>query len=489
MISNSNQKLKAKRHLRNLLFLSVISVFISPLFHGCGEDPTEGEIYDLEGIVQKGPFIQGTSITIYELNDDLEQTGRSYETITNNAGKFSLSGATFVSPYVRLKANGYYFNERTGHLSPAQLTLYCLANITESDHLNINILSHLECERIIHLVGEGLSFKKAKKKALNELLTILAVDETGISNPELMDISESGNGNGVLLAASVIFQYDYRTGEFTEFLNKFAADLKDDGDIDDELLGKELVASGERADPDKIRSNLEDRYTELGEDFSLPEFEGYITNFIENSLFVAGFCMGCDSSTVEDIDGNIYKTIKIGDQWWMAENLKVAHYSGGDEITLINDSTIIMNPSTTIGAFSYPQLNPSDAEIYGNLYNWYAVIDERNVCPAGWHVPSRSEFQELADGLGGKDLAGGKLKSTTDDWLGENVGATNKTGFNALPAGEEWPDYPGWRANFWTTNNYNDRDAYVWYLNANNESFSEGNREKYYYFSVRCVKD
>ena len=108
-------------------------------------------------------------------------------------------------------------------------------------------------------------------------------------------------------------------------------------------------------------------------------------------------------STVTDIDGNVYETVQIGEQLWMAENLKATHYNNGDAIaTALSDSEW---SSTTDGAYAVYDDDPVNAEIYGNLYNWYAVDDERGVCPEGYHVPSDSEFTVLADFLGGEDIS------------------------------------------------------------------------------------
>ena len=117
-------------------------------------------------------------------------------------------------------------------------------------------------------------------------------------------------------------------------------------------------------------------------------------------IFSSHFIIAQEYDTVTDIDGNVYQTVQIGDQFWMAENLKVTHYQNGDEIpcNVYND-------------------DPSNAAIYGRLYNWYAVDDERGICPEGWHVPSDdeadSEWQILVDYLGGGSVAGGKMKATT----------------------------------------------------------------------------
>lgn len=115
-----------------------------------------------------------------------------------------------------------------------------------------------------------------------------------------------------------------------------------------------------------------------------------------------------DPNTVKDIDGNVYKTVKIGNQTWMAENLRTTKYRNGDPIQLITDPNVwkILNS----GAYQGPFL--SDQPEYGNFYNWFAVSDPRNIAPEGWHVATDAEFTELASFLGGNAIAGNKLKET-----------------------------------------------------------------------------
>lgn len=138
--------------------------------------------------------------------------------------------------------------------------------------------------------------------------------------------------------------------------------------------------------------------------------------------------------TVTDIDGNIYRTITIGNQTWMSENLKVTHYRNGDIIPNIMDSVTWSNITT--GACSDYNNLPTNGAIYGKLYNWYSVDDNRNIAPVGWHVSTDADWIILSNYLGGDTIAGGKLKEIdTTHWESPNKGASNETGFTALPGG------------------------------------------------------
>lgn len=150
------------------------------------------------------------------------------------------------------------------------------------------------------------------------------------------------------------------------------------------------------------------------------------------------------SPTVTDIDGNTYPVVQIGNQCWMAANLKTTHYNDGSIIpNVTNDSAwTLLND----GAWSNYNNSPANDATYGKLYNWYAAANP-NICPQGWHVPTEAEWQQLETSLGmpgsvlgqtgfrgGAQNVGGKMKSTTI-WNAPNAGATNESGFSGLPGG------------------------------------------------------
>jgi uncharacterized protein (TIGR02145 family) len=142
-----------------------------------------------------------------------------------------------------------------------------------------------------------------------------------------------------------------------------------------------------------------------------------------------------DEVGITDFDGNVYTSVIIGDQEWMVENLKVTHYRNGDEIPEIIPDTTWANMES--GAYCNYQHDEDNAQIYGRLYNWYAVLDERMLAPEGWHIPSQEEWQILVDYLGGTSVAGGKLMEADFVHWNENINAnsTNESGFSALPTG------------------------------------------------------
>ena len=195
---------------------------------------------------------------------------------------------------------------------------------------------------------------------------------------------------------------------------------------------------------------------------------------------------------MSDIDGNTYKTILIGTQTWMAENLKTSKYRNGTAITTGLTDAAWYNATT--GAYAIYNNDPVNNTTYGKLYNWYAVADSRNLCPTGWHVPSDAEWTTLDNYLGGSYGAGGKLKSTSTLWTAPNTGATNESGFSGLPGGNRYynGDYVDFRGSgfWWSSTEYSTTVA--WYHNL--YYYGDGYALRYYFnkhfgCSVRCLKD
>jgi uncharacterized protein (TIGR02145 family) len=135
-----------------------------------------------------------------------------------------------------------------------------------------------------------------------------------------------------------------------------------------------------------------------------------------------------------DIDGNVYDTVHIGTQIWLKQNLKVTRYRNGDTILNVRDNTEWQYKIT--GACCDYNNNATYSSTYGKIYNFYAIIDSRNIAPYGWHVPSDAEWMTLINYLGGDNIAADKLKETgSAHWTAPNTGASNESGFTALPGG------------------------------------------------------
>ncbi len=198
------------------------------------------------------------------------------------------------------------------------------------------------------------------------------------------------------------------------------------------------------------------------------------------------------NGTVTDIDGNVYPTVKIGNQWWMAVNLKVTHYRNGEAIPNVTDNATWQ--ALTTGAYCEYNNDINNFATYGHLYNWYTVADSRNIAPTGWHVSTDAEFEILTDYLGGYAIAGNKLReSGTTHWGWPNTGATNESGFTGLPGGWRLWDgtynYITARAYFWSSTGYSFPLAWSRYLYYDGPGFVRGASNEGDGFSIRCVKD
>jgi len=224
----------------------------------------------------------------------------------------------------------------------------------------------------------------------------------------------------------------------------------------------------------------------------------YLLTVLSVLMIAAGSCKDepvpddIPPNSIVDIDGNIYKTVTIGSQVWMAENLKTTHYRNGD---LISSSKGLSWQNTEEGAYCVFNDHPANIATFGLLYNGFAVMDTRNIAPAGWHIPSVTEWLTLIDYLGGQMEAGGKLKDTSISWVKPNIGATNESGFAALPGGYrtfnvEYKEtyYSGY---WWSGTEHDSESIYFLYLH-NSYPYTGGMTSWFYKqfgFSVRCVKD
>lgn len=203
----------------------------------------------------------------------------------------------------------------------------------------------------------------------------------------------------------------------------------------------------------------------------------------EDKEFVCG-------DTITDIDGNTYHTVSIGSQCWTVEDLRTSKYNDGTAIRTGLDSTAWEDD--TIGAYAIYNDDIANNDIYGKLYNWYAVKTGK-LAISGWHVPDSTEWGELINTLGGYEVAGGKMKSVSALWGAPNTGATNSSGFSALPGGfkSQHAFYasmgvgPTWWSSTWTSVGL----ANAYWLAFNIERINKVGSVHNRGYSVRLIKD
>jgi len=214
-----------------------------------------------------------------------------------------------------------------------------------------------------------------------------------------------------------------------------------------------------------------------------------------NDLGFVPFC-GADTlltDTVSDIDGNVYNTVMINGKWWMAENLNTTRYANGDQIPTISIQDTLDYQTTTLGAWNiYNDFYPN-AEVFGRLYNWFTAVDSRNVCPAGWHVPTDSIYISLIDSVGGYQVAGSTFKSHMY-WNNYDQNVTNELGFSALPGGSR--NYSGYYTGItsngpiWTSSVSQWNSLVAWFFSVNFSGTGTVNGTyKNNGYSIRCIMD
>ena len=525
---------------------------------GTSEDAgiTAVKDWEVAGVSQKGPFVTGSAVTVQELDGiTLKQTGKSFKgTIKSDKGDFAIKDINLQSQYAILEASGYYRDEITGKKSTGTVTLRALTDLSNRKMVNINLLTHLEYERVMYLVTEKKkSIAAAKAQADEEILAAFGI-EGDFGNSEDLNIFESGDGNAALLAISVLMHADADVAGLTERMGEFSIAIAEGGDWED--ADTKAVIADWACDADlkgtlaNVRGNVEDwKYAD-----SVPAFEKYVTNFwwdnyglgqctskregdtkrnvnklskLYNEYFVCEggrwLIPGDDaksSSSVESPnsssssenppssssidsgedarDGRVYKTVKLGSQEWMAENL---NYAAEGSLCYENDE--------------------KNCEKYGRLYNWEVALDTSNrgcgdnfsgcrlrsdfhpregICPDGWHVPEHAEWDTLfayADAHGEGESAADALQAYyRDDYL-EKTYSSDRFGFNVVPAGvfngNEFSGL-GTSTEFWTASiETTDWLSYI-SITPSTIHFVKGSGSNVYMthishaVSVRCVK-
>lgn len=219
--------------------------------------------------------------------------------------------------------------------------------------------------------------------------------------------------------------------------------------------------------------------------------ETILLSDIDSITFVEG-AITPNCGIVTDADGNNYNTVTIGTQCWMQQNLKTTKYRDNTPIQTTTDNAAWV--ALTVGGYCDYNNTPSYSDTYGRLYNFYAVVDTRHLCPTGWHVPTDGDWTTLTTYLGGVNVAGAKLKETgTSHWQSPNAGATNETGFTLLPAGNRYGTGTygslGVSGNMSTSTARDATTYWLRYFNYNSTAVVKDFDDNTDAFSVRCIKD
>lgn len=264
----------------------VFAVIGVAFFASCNKET----IVTVSGKVQKGPYIIGSSIMLNELDENLNQTGRAFtSTIVSDDGSFNLGSITLESEYVLLTAEGYYFSEIYGSLSPSTLRMQAIADASNSGQMNVNAMTHVLKDRVMYLVSEGQNFEQANQQAKSELLSFLNASEASGADFVNYDIAGNNTNSAVLLAFSLILQRytphmngrEQLTAELSSLLANLSSDFRTDGIINNRALIDTLLYNAYNLNFIQIENNIAERYSDLGLDMVIPDFVYYIDRFVD----------------------------------------------------------------------------------------------------------------------------------------------------------------------------------------------------------------
>ncbi len=256
-------------------------VVVSTIFCACSENGFVGSTlysYNISGVVEKGPFVRGSTIFIQPLDEKMQSTGTLYSTtIKNNAGEFSFGSQEFVTPYAELTADGYFFNEIKGELSAGTLRLKSVVDLSNGSTVNVNILTHLKCPRILNLISRGESFEQANKQAQKELLSAFGLQKyAGETDASQISITSGNDEAAVLTAISILILGDRSEAQITEYLALLSDEFGRDGRLSIQSM-KTIEADRNKIYQrlHEVEENIVNRYSELGQKISVKKLLQY----------------------------------------------------------------------------------------------------------------------------------------------------------------------------------------------------------------------
>jgi len=247
----------------------------------CEKNPTDEPFngtFKVSGTVEKGPFVQGSTINMQTMDEKLHATGKTFmETIKDDAGSFDFGSQEFDTPYAKITATGYFFNEVTGGLSQGMINLNALVDLSDKSSVNVNLLTHLKSQRIQKLIEEGNTFKAAASQAQTELMGAFGLAKYAGTDVSQFSITAGTDEAAALIAVSSIIQVDRSEASMTEFISKLTNEFGANGAFSDAT--KETIAKSVTKLQDKlndIASNIVSRYEKLGKTVTVKDLRYYI---------------------------------------------------------------------------------------------------------------------------------------------------------------------------------------------------------------------
>ena len=457
-------------------------------------EKVETPLDSLTGYSQKGPFLKGSTVYLYELSDGrtLKQTnGNFMSNIIRDDGRYKFTARNLVSQYALIVVDGHYRNEVTGENSKNAIKLKALTDVTARNSVNVNLLTHLEYERAYYLVTvRKMRVAAAKRQAQAEILKAFHIDTTGLrgfNTAEDLNVIGSTDADAALLAISILLQGDRTEANMMALLAEISLDMAEDGKWNDSTTKTDSVraAIAEWA----MVMDLDDRLDTIAENVrnwglgNAPDFAKHVRNYWLKEYGIEDCASATEGKTIMTRDGKsryycsangwnkvvvgwswdypkeiffnpeieydtvidprdkkVYKIVTIGNQTWMAENLNYADSS--KTLSLKGSSWCYNNVA-------------KNCDVGGRLYTWAAAIDSvkiatdtdnpqecgygktctlpakvLGICPTGWHLPSVSEWDSLFSAVGGETTASKILKSQ----VGWNINEMNHRAGNGTDA-------------------------------------------------------
>ena len=348
------------RHTRNLL----VCIFVSFAIVSCSEkddffdEPFTPQTYDVQGKVEKGPFISGSEISIQPMDSKLQVLGSLFNTaITDDLGNFMLGSKEFSTPYAEFMANGYFFNEVKGELSNSTLTLRALVDLQDNTTVNVNILTHLKYSRIKNLVSSGKNYTEANKQAQKELLTAFGLANLTDKDVSSFSIISGTDESAALIAISSLLLMERTEAALTEYLSKLSSDFGKNGTFSEDIQSQISKDKNKLAMfLSAIKDNVISRYDNLGINVSVKE----LSHFIDwNNDGVAGNELLKENQTV-----TLEKT-----------SLQIPNEGGEYSININSPIAVYLEPQVETELNISPEDNVVSESFVTHLYDGYDESD------------------------------------------------------------------------------------------------------------------
>lgn len=342
----------------NCLFISILCTFALVSCNDI-EEAFMPQSYDIQGKVEKGPFISGSDISIQPMNGKLQVLGNIYSTyITDDLGNFILESKEFPTPYAEFISNGYFFNEVKGELSNSTLTLRALVDLRNGATTNINVITHLKYARIKNLVSQGKSFTEANSQAQKELLSEFGLGAFAVNDASSFSIIAGTDESAALIVVSSLLLTDRTEAALTEYLSKLSSDFGKNGKFSDDIKAQ-IKADKEKLSKllSKIEQNIISRYKNLGIEISVKELSHF---FDWNNDGIAGNEILKENQTVS-----------------LEKDSIIVPNEGGTYTIKINSLIpVYLEPQTKNDLDIYPENNVVPESFWSGNNSLYAGYDE-----------------------------------------------------------------------------------------------------------------